>query len=175
MESLKTELFKILLKNSLATNNCFDIEYTFNSMIINVGIIKLAISDIDIYLIFSIPDTDSKNIFFAISENEYKVASLAVAYCEYYTYGKETNFGEYISFTEVSLIELQHIDGIILLDASDSMFLEKYKSSLEVNGVCFKTHLCVPYSEQEYEILDKCGLYEMLNYFEDVDKNFMKF
>lgn len=171
----KAAVLELLLQNRIATEKCLTIDYNFNGMIVSTGMIELSVADSDFFMVFSIPQKCSKNIFFAISENSYKIASLCVAYCEYCTYGHQADFGENISFDTVEIDELKHIKNILLLSIHDSLVLESYDDDFMISDKIYQAHLCLPCFEDDMPILANFNIHDVLLEFEKKGKDFMIF
>lgn len=163
------------LNNQFATTSFLDKTYTMNDMEIGIGIIKLNISDGLFFMVFSCPQEDSQNIFFAVSENDFEVCALCVAYCEYRTYGKQANIEEYVRFDQVFIPELKHIHGILLSMTEQMVILKEYPRVLNYQDKEYNTLFCIPCSDQDHEVLSRLGFMDGMLYFYDHHKNWADF
>lgn len=111
--------------NKFCTNEYWSFTYTMNDMNILVGVFKLNIQETPTFLVFSCPSDNSKNIFFTIAENDFKIASLCLAYCEYYSYGVKNYIEEYIHFNDVFIEELKKIYRCIIIKYTTIYFSRK--------------------------------------------------
>lgn len=140
-----------------------------------VGVFKLDIPDGDFAIVFSCPAEDGRNIFFAVSENDFKTAALCVAYCEYYTRGKLANIKEYVWFNQVFFPELEHIHGILLSTTQQMKMLQEYPEVLHYNGKDYNTLFCIAFSDKDHDTLSRLGFEGGILDFYDNGKNLADF
>ena len=162
--------------NEYAAEDYWDFTYTINQLKINIGIIKLNMSDADFYMVFSCPSEKSKNVFFAVSKDTFDTAALCVAYCEwcgrdYKTYHAD----EYINFKQFFIPELEHLHGILFSITWQLPVLTTYPAVMTFDNKRYNTLFCIPCSSKDHEILSKLGFFDALDYFREHGKDLTDF